>query len=753
MNKATTLIVIAILFSFSYHIEAQEFTLTLNDVVYKKGESEINLLKSLKEKSKVSPFSPEFYHFMGVIYYQKMLAHPVLTDYKGGSIWADSAFFYLQKAKDLLDDKNVKKSEDYYNSYLNAKSVFTGKDKSILSVLHDDLKKLKEEATTYKRKSPDIYHKFADAAETYKKAAAIFEEVSKSYATKDDMYFLSDKNLITKLKQLVSLYENSMRNLQEFNFICQEFPIKDLQKKITVVKIEDFKKDGHTKPNFLDKELNIWDYKTFSEEVIRVIQQEIEPLRRDLQFFEDKLNKEIKAFETGQPLVGKFKMDKHIENNLKRFNQNSIVLDLFHYKVAKIDFLNEMILKGISDRYSTSPLSPEDRMNVISEVIAECLLPLDSIEQKIRNDHKKDKFFLDKNYPELERFARKERKEIGKTLFPFVGEVTPFVSNDRKFAYNQKQEAFPLFVDRNMMLKDKEFLTLSVKHLGHGKSLVAGFQWQRERRVPYIAYVENESLLWYVNIEVKNLLQQIIDRGVLPEENIEGIEADTVSVSWKSIWSKPIMGEATVIANDENTLSTIIQVYPDGYAARAVNVLSVHNLMNGEVITQKLLDINQYPCSLEMDADGVNYIASFKGEANFNVNTLQRAKIAKIEASTGNSLWKINFALAGYIETFKSFSEGYVLGCNFAQIKGLEGSWTTQGACLGDFKPNPFIAILDKTGKILKKQAFNSEKCQYLFGIYAGKEGKVYGLGFLGDRTVFNSSEPEMVAYPVDMMK
>jgi hypothetical protein len=738
---------------FLHHIEAQELTLTLNEISYKKGESEFNTLKSLKEKSKTTPFSPEFYHLLGVIYYQRMLAHQVLTDYKGGVVWADSAFFYFQKAKDLLDDKNVKKSEGYYNSYLNSKSVFFGKDKTLLSVLTDDLKKLKDETTIYKRKSPDIYHKFADAAEGYKKAAAVYEEISKSYASKEDMYFLSDKNFVTKLKQLVSLYENSMRSLQEFNFLCQDFPIKELQKNNTIVKIEDFKKDGHSKPNFLDKDLKIWDYKVFAEDIIRVIQQDIEPLRRDLQFFEDKLNKEIKAFETGQPLVGKFKMDKHVENSLKRFNPNSIVLDLFHYKVAKIDFLNEMILKGISDRYTKSPLSPEDRMNVISEVIAECLMPLDSIEQKLKNDHKKDKFFLDKNYPELDRFARKERKEIGKTLYPFVGEVTSFVNNDRKFAYNQKQEAFPLFVDRNMMLKDKEFLSLAVKHLGHGKTLVAGFQWQKEQRAPYIAYTENESLLWYVNIDIKNLIPQIVERGMLAEDELEGIENDTVSVDWKTIWAKQIMGEATVITSDENTLSTIIQVYPDGYATKAVNVLSVHDLTNGEIISQKLLDINQYPFSLEIDNDGVNFVASFRGEANFNVNLLQRAKLAKIEASTGNSLWKVSFALAGYIDSFKPFTGGYILGCNFAQIKGLDGEWTTQGACLGDFKPNPFMAVLDKSGKILKKQAIKSEKCQYQFGIYSGKDGKMYGLGFLGDRTVFNSSEPEMLAYPIEIAK
>lgn len=337
----------------------------------------------LKSYVKETADNPNAFLFMGSIFQEKASRNDVLKQTSVALANMDSAILYYDRAYKSIDEREVRKNKDYYQSY-NRRDLRTGEFGVKLSDIQFDIEKKIEALKERIDKVKMVKYYFALADSTYRRSNALYLLLQKRYPTQNQLYLRADENTIADLKTLSMRFDSCAKAFERYLAANATAGKTGYQQRVTLAAIEDFRKDGRDIADLYQQEVKWWDYKTFADDALGVIEKEILPMRKHLIAYDLEINKlrgKLKADSVSVRSDLTKLIDRLLYDQLKKFDPEPLPTTVFALKSAELAYRSMKIehapLRDSSDLHLQIRLLQQE---------AALLSELDSAAQKLPDE-------------------------------------------------------------------------------------------------------------------------------------------------------------------------------------------------------------------------------------------------------------------------------------------------------------------------------------------------------------------------------
>jgi hypothetical protein len=300
----------------------------------------------LKKYLKENQDNPNAFLFMGNIFEEKAMAFDVLKETEKQSASSDSAALFFDRAMKEIDEREVKKNEEYYQAY-SRRDLRTGKFGLKLSDIQLDLEKRIKALKERQQRVKSVNAKFAHLQELYASCGLLFKGIAERYKNQKEFYLRSDDVLSGDLRNLGRKYDSCLMAFNDYKLTMQGLGKTGYNQELDPVEIADFKKDGYAKVDFYQDELKLWDFKRWALSNLDIIEKEVVPMNEalvkldsELNGLREKVRKDSVSVRT--ELAGL--SEKIKKTGVQKFDPNPLPIDVFNLKICELDFASELAL-------------------------------------------------------------------------------------------------------------------------------------------------------------------------------------------------------------------------------------------------------------------------------------------------------------------------------------------------------------------------------------------------------------------------
>ena len=621
---------------------------------------------------------------LALIYEKRFLSSDPITEYERAMANAEEAKLRFTKAAAVVDEKEVSKNEGYYVEFA---SGFDSKGRPIIdyNTVNQKIRNGFDSADVFIKKMPEIYSYFTKSVNFHDKAVKIFNEINGNYSSRDKLLLLHDSNLQYKLEDLIADYDSSIVNLDKYLAAGKAFDPAHFNQSYIVKDIETYRLQGLlASPNFLVKNIEIWNYKKWAQAAINEVNNEITSLRTQLNAAELALSNKLK---TMTPLVSvpdfkPYQLDNKLLFNLVKYDNQSLPVSLLKYKQHKQDLINQ--LGKVNDRDTTG--SNDIFLVNLGDLIyssreADSLLNIAKSRVNEENIEKYESYF--------------------KVNYSGQAGVNDFINKDEKLISDSKNQAV------NQMLS-----TLNKMESASGKNAFITY-----RKNQYSLSPKRYSILDSLNnVPVTVATQDNADgskylTGVLkkkPDESVVFVlKADASNkVQWYNEYNYATAGPAI---NEVGGMA----ITPEGCAilVRSFSSEGITNTLSyigekGNEIFKKAIELSDYPRSIKYIESTNAFLMTYKGVSRPQ-NPAEKESTQMMSVNIlGDILWTHNFDFSGTIEDVITVDKGFLIVGNYSEIKDADGKSYRTKINVG--QTNAFVARFTNSGKLASLKAIES---------------------------------------------
>jgi hypothetical protein len=294
----------------------------------------------LKTYLKQEPENPNAWLYLGFIYQDKSGRIDILKQTELLERVLDSAVTAYDKAFKMIDDKELKKNGEYYEVY-NRRDLRTGEFGVKLSDVQYDVEKRLAALKVKKDKARVLKHHFATTEKNYARAQEGFRAVQAAFPGQKELYLRAEQKDITSLYHIAAYYDTCLRAFTQYRSVLEEIEKPGYDQELDKQEIKDFKHDGTTAYNFYENNLKIWEYGTWAESTIKVLERDVRPLKESLLAYDIELNKLREKLKTDSVSVKNDLtkvVDKLMASQLRKIDPDPMPLELFGIKVAELAY-------------------------------------------------------------------------------------------------------------------------------------------------------------------------------------------------------------------------------------------------------------------------------------------------------------------------------------------------------------------------------------------------------------------------------
>ena len=652
---------------------------------------------------------------IALLYARKYKETDVLKENLRAMEYAKRTKLMFVKAKALVDEKVVKKNNDYFINVID--TVF--EKRADFSLIANRMNNEYFYVNTFLEKLPPIYYSFTKSVISYDRAKMLYDGIIRKYRSKKELYLLFDESLNQQLNLLKQSYDSTLIYLNNYRTLTKKYQIGYNQTYV-VRKIETYRLDGlTTQPDFLVDKIELWNYGQWVEDIHSIMNTVITDLRKDLANNENLLNKSLATISQSNILeaIGFVKVDKELIFNLNKYEYLNPLVPLLQYKQNKQDFiLKERYLNSLD---TSSTIGLNGRLSYFTEMLYETKAAdssLSEIKKRINNEQiSRHKDFLNKYYSGvegLEKYLTTEESYI-KNLFKSVAEkVRSSVilelkikeSLKRKIQY--KRQALPLYVvdDPYESILINEFRTTQVKLNSDNSMYIAGIN--------------------ILDKKVGNV--EVFVAKISPNTKLEWIKNYDVEIDSAGADANHKVGAMEVTRE-----GCVIMINSFGFDSASVVNSFVYLDEKGSEIIAKRLETDLFPRFINYDENTSSFVMTFWGEElDTSIEENHNMTIINL-TSSGEQLWTSQISLAGQIHNVINLHDGYAFFGNFTYLKDQEGKEYIVNA--GDGGTNPFMAKIDFKGNVKKVLPISLHTSLYFTNMYKVNDKNISLFGELGN--------------------
>ncbi|HEY0654553.1 MAG TPA: hypothetical protein VGD65_15560 [Chryseosolibacter sp.] len=324
--------------TFGQKVKYKDIFQLLSSKQYEQAEP--FLKRYLKDGDESSAFL-----YMGIIYQEKATKTDVLKQTPSVLSFMDSAIFFYNKATTVIDEKEVRRNKEYYQVY-NRRDLRTGEFGVKLSDIQFDIEKKKEALKERTDKVKMLKHYFVLADSLYKRSNALFLAVKNTFGTEKNLFLRADENTVRQLTSLSLRFDSCAKAFDNYKSMTANLGRTGYNQIWSLTEIENMQKQGSERADFYSDDLIVWDYKKFADEKKATLEKEVFPMREHLVSYDVEINKlrdklTIDSVSVRSDLTKL--IDKLLYEQLKKFDENPLPMDVFSLKTADLEYRSSLI--------------------------------------------------------------------------------------------------------------------------------------------------------------------------------------------------------------------------------------------------------------------------------------------------------------------------------------------------------------------------------------------------------------------------
>jgi hypothetical protein len=299
----------------------------------------------LKAYLKENDDNPNAYLFMGLIYQDKSTRDDVLKQTALAISHMDSAIIHLTKAYQTITEKEIRKNDEFYQSY-NRRDLRTGEFGVKLSDIQFDIEKRMEGLREKIDRIKMIKHFFVQADTLYKKSLRLYSAIVEPYENEKEFFLRADEQTVKSLNALALRFDSCMKAFDQYKGSLAQVGKIGYNQSISKNEIKQFKVDGKGAADFYNDDIQIWDYKLFATTAKQSIETDIFPLREHLISYDVEINKLREKLNTDSVSVKNDLtklIDRLLLGQLRKYDANPLPMDVFTLKIADLDYKSTLL--------------------------------------------------------------------------------------------------------------------------------------------------------------------------------------------------------------------------------------------------------------------------------------------------------------------------------------------------------------------------------------------------------------------------
>ncbi|MEA2043524.1 MAG: hypothetical protein U9N85_13365 [Bacteroidota bacterium] len=293
-------------------------------------------------------YDPEFantYFQLGLIADKWAREYDPLTEYDYVNFFIYNTKLYYGLA--LLNLKDEKRRN--LDLYQNASSKFADEKPSMKEVetfIKQKIRTIEE----FEINTTTIVGYFNQAVSNYTECQETFKSINANYRKVKNIWISDDSELKEQLFNLQSNFDTVMTAFANYKTKLRAFPVKNYNQRYSLRNIYTYRLDGLTPANFLNKNIPLWDYKSWTVQILNIGTTSINPLRTDIEKEQQRSDAVLNSFKlkTYKSKPSIYQTDPKLYYQIEKFDYESVITDLFKYRENYINFSNLFYTKANS---------------------------------------------------------------------------------------------------------------------------------------------------------------------------------------------------------------------------------------------------------------------------------------------------------------------------------------------------------------------------------------------------------------------
>ncbi|MEQ9404509.1 MAG: hypothetical protein RIM99_13025 [Cyclobacteriaceae bacterium] len=190
----------------------------------------------------------------------------------------DSAVFFFNRAKELITDKEVKKNDQYYQSFFR-RDLRTGDFGIKASDVNLDIEKKVESIESKMASARELNQKVKSTDDGNRRDEEKYKGLVNQYKTYNELLIKADAKAITTIQDLKNSAFETKKIAEDVKGIASALGTGKYSGEIQLMTIVKYGEDGMTSPDLSDGIVKVWDYDAWASNAISEINGPIAMLK------------------------------------------------------------------------------------------------------------------------------------------------------------------------------------------------------------------------------------------------------------------------------------------------------------------------------------------------------------------------------------------------------------------------------------------------------------------------------------------
>jgi len=283
-------------------------------------------------------------YYMGKAYERWAMATNIISDTTQLLVYIDSANFYFGNALRLIDERELKKNDEYYQEF-NRRDLRTGDFGIKVSDVHLDIEN-KIKALEERKKNVRSFHKESfKSGSLYEEAGEMMNELKKAFGSQQSLLLGFTKSQEQQLSEIEAKADALQKSLEAAQAALAAVPNAKFSVIVSAKPLQDAGSFNYSVLNLTAGgsasyfDLMAWTSQTRSE-----LRNKVMPLRDELIAYDRELEAKKQSGNFEQ-----IAMNEDIMASLKSYASNSLTEKVLTYKVEELSYLSEARPEAIPD--------------------------------------------------------------------------------------------------------------------------------------------------------------------------------------------------------------------------------------------------------------------------------------------------------------------------------------------------------------------------------------------------------------------